>query len=209
LRRLLACLVVVALVSTGAALAGRGDPRKQLTRADQARAKAMLLRKSDLPAGFRAQTSSNESDLYCEALDESDLTLTGDAVSEFVQPPTAVFSQAQVYESLADANASWRRGTSSAGLRCLTTVLRAELEKSGVTEVRFGRLAFPRLAQRSVAYRLTGRVQGIPIFLDVVVMQQSRAHAAVYMTSPFGPFARSQQLRLARLVEGRMATVMR
>ena len=105
--------VVLGLLVPAAALAAKGDPRKQINAADQARAKTMLLRSSDLP-GFRAsRTGSNESHPYCGALDESDLTLTGEAESpSFSSAPVFVSSDSSVYESAGDASASWRRGPS-------------------------------------------------------------------------------------------------
>ena len=43
-------------------------------------AKAMLLRKADVGPGFKAsKPSDDEFDFYCEALDASDLVLTGEA----------------------------------------------------------------------------------------------------------------------------------
>jgi len=73
-KRLVVGSLVVTLVLSGAALAGRGDPEKKITRADQARAKAMLLRKADFAPGVKATPPSrDESDFYCEALDQSDL----------------------------------------------------------------------------------------------------------------------------------------
>jgi hypothetical protein len=46
--RIVTLRLAVVLVATGSALAARGDPQKRITPADQARAKAMLLRAADL-----------------------------------------------------------------------------------------------------------------------------------------------------------------
>ncbi len=79
----------------------------------------------------------------------------------------------------------------------------------GVRDITFQRLAFPRLAQRSDAYRLVGFVQGVPAFVDIVVLQQSRAHAALFMASVLQPVLKPEQVRLARILAGRMAKSMR
>jgi hypothetical protein len=209
--RLLA-VALLALLLTSTALAARGEPQRQIRAADQARAKAMLLKRTDLPPGFKvapADTSS-ESDPYCKALDESDLTLTGDADSEFRKPPFQVSSTANVYESVADANASWRRGTSAAGIRCLRRVFATELAKQGNVKLRsFKRIPFPRVAQRSVAFRIEVRSQGIPLYLDLPVLQHGRAHASLAFISGFAPVPKAEQVRLARLVAARAATAMR
>ena len=74
MRRVLVLALLLGLVVTGAALAGRGDPQKRIVPADQARAKAMLLRKSDSAVPYRVTRLPDTGDFYCKALDESDLT---------------------------------------------------------------------------------------------------------------------------------------
>lgn len=210
MRRLVGVLAVAALAGSVAALAGRGDPQERFTRADQARAKSMLLRQKDMPAGFRSLPASGpDSDFYCKALDESDLTLTGEAEGILTRGSVGIFTVAQVYVSLADTNASWRRGTSKAGEKCLGAALRRELLVSGVRDVVVRRFPFPRVAERSVAYRVVGLAQGVPAFFDFVVMQRSRAQVALFMTSALQPVLKPEQVRLARIVAGRMATAMR
>ena len=118
MRVVLAIVFVLALAVAGTALAARGDPQKQIRPADQARAKAMLLRPADFNPAFTARpsSSSGSGDFYCAALDESDLTLTGEARSHsFTATTEYVTSTAYVYVSRSDSNASWRRGTSAGG----------------------------------------------------------------------------------------------
>jgi len=213
---LVVTLLALALVAgAGEALATHGDPEKKLTPADNGRAKAMLLRKSDLGPDFKASKDNSEDpDLYCKALDESDLTLTGDAESpEFERTVVFVSSYAQVYGSVADANASWKRGTSAAGERCARDVLRREFAKDGITLVSMRRVAFPRVVERTVAYRvqLTAKAQGttVKLVMDVVVLMHSRAHAGLFFGSGFVPVPRAAELQLARVVASRMTTAMR
>jgi hypothetical protein len=209
--RLVAAALLLALLVSGTAFAARGDPQRQIRPADQARAKAMLLRKADLPRDFKASASSPGADFYCKALDESDLTLTGDANSpDFGKPPFfSVSSAAQVYESVADANASWRRGTSAAGLRCVRRVFAQELAKQGGTLRSFKRIAFPKVARRSVAFRIEARSQGVSVFFDFPVMQHTRAHVSLVLISALAPVPRAEQVRLARVLAGRTAKAMR
>jgi len=210
-QRLAVAFLVASLVVSGAALAARGDPEKKITPADQARARAMLLRKADLGPGFKATPASAEGDdFYCEALDESDLTLTGDAESpDFERELTFLSSLAQVYESVADASASWRRGTSAAGEKCVRDEFRKQFQKDGIRLIAFRRLAFPRLAQRTVAYRLAAASQGVRVYVDVVVLQQSRAQAALLLGSALTPLAKAEEVRLATGIADRMKTAMR
>jgi len=111
LRRLLACFLLLALVLvlSATALADRGDPKRKITKVDQARAQAMLLRKADFPLDFRASPPpADVDDFYCKALDESDLTLHGEAESsEFERGLQFVSSLAQVYATVANASTAW------------------------------------------------------------------------------------------------------
>jgi hypothetical protein len=214
-RRLLAASAVAVLaVATGTASAARGDPQKQLTPADNTRARTMFLKRSDLGPGFKSTPQSSlEPDVYCKALDESDLTLTGEAESPtFERGFVSVYSAADVYESRADATTSWRRGTSTAGERCSRDVLRREFAKEGIRLESYRRVPFPRVAERSAAYRveLSARQQGVTIraVTDFVVLMHARAQVALLFTG-LTPVPRAEQVRLARLTAERMAKAMR
>ncbi len=209
-RRLLALAGAAALVASSAALADRGDPQERFTAADQARARAMLLRLADIGPTFRATPPTQaDIDFYCRALDESDLTITGKAESpRFTGTNVFATSTAYIYESVADANASWRRGTSAAGQRCLRDGLRREL-RGTVGQLRsFTKVAFPRLGHRSVLYRARAIQQGLPIYLDLLAIQHGRAQAAVILGSGAIAPPRDIELALVRLVARRMAKAM-
>jgi hypothetical protein len=171
----------------------------------------MLIRAADLGPTFTASPpTASDSDSYCRALDESDLTITGKAESpRFTGGVTFVTSTTYVYESVADSNASWRRGTSAAGQQCLREGLRRELRGTSVQLRSFGKLAFPRLGRRSVVYRAIAVQQGARIYLDLLAIQQTRAQAAVILGSGLVPPPRSVELELGRILAGRMAKAMR
>lgn len=205
---------VLALVLTGSALADHLDPQERIRAADQARAKAMLLRQSDV-AGFQRQSSSgSDPHLTCSALDESELTVTGDA-----EAPTwglsvvFVTSSSTIYATRSDATTSWRRGTSGAGTRCLRQELGREFAKQGARVVSLRSMAFPALAQRSAAYRLTlaatSQGQTINAYVDFVVLLQDRAVAGLVLGSALVQPDRAAEIRLARVVAKRMAKAMR
>jgi hypothetical protein len=216
LRRLLLVVAVLALMTAGSAVADHLDPKKRITPADQARARAMLLKPADLPAGFRASPpGAGEPHVDCApSVGEADLTLTGDAEGlQFVRGPVSVNSASQVYESAADAAASWRRGTSAAGTKCLTDLLRREFAKAGIRLVSFRKIAFPRVSERTVAYRislsLTTPQGDVPVYADVVVLGRGRALAQVFVGAALAVPSRAEELRLVRLVAGRMSRAMR
>jgi len=218
-RRLLACiLLLVFLVASASALATHQEPQKRLTKADNTRARAMLIKLSDLPVGFRAQPSSGpDPHVDCPAsVSESDLTLTGESEGRQFTGVGAVFlvtSLSDIYESVGDAAASWRRGTSAAGTKCLTDLLRRGFAMQNIDLISFSKLDFPRVSERSIAYRVTlsaTTAQGtVPLFIDIVGLLRLRAQAFVFVGSALIPPQRPEELRLARLVAGRMATAMR
>lgn len=212
MRRLVACLLLLSLVAAGTAVADRGDPKRAITKADQARARAMLLRQSDFPPGFVGTPSGPDpAEDYCRAIDESDLTLTGEAESkEFERGLSFVASLAQVYASTAEANASWRRRTSAAGRKCAEAAFRRDAANNGGSVESFGTVPFPRLAQRSFALRLVvSAPTGGRFVADVVLLQQGRAQAALVLGSGLTPTPKAEELRYARVVAGRMALAMR
>ena len=210
--RAVAVLLLVGLVSAGVARAAGGDPQKRLTPADQARAKAMLLRRSDLPTGYRVARQSSLRDVYCAAVDDSDLVVTGEARSGFERTPVAVASASEIYRTLANANANaaWRRSTSPGGRTCLEQELRRELASLGVRRIHTAApFALPALAQRRYLFRIAGSAQGIPVAFDLVALQRGRAQAVLLFASALEPVAKAEQARLAGLVAARMKTALR
>lgn len=210
MRRALALALAVGLVTAGAAWADHQEPQKRLTRTDNARARAMVLRQADLP-GFSAQPASGE-DVHVScapSVSESDLTLTGEAEARvFTAGPAIVSSAAQVYASSADANASWRRSVSAAGVRCGAELVRRTFVRQGIRLASFRKIPFPRVAERTVAYRIRLSVEtgqgAVALYVDLVALQHSRAHASILLGVPFDPVDRAVELRLARLIAGRM-----
>ena len=208
--RIFSCALVVALVGAGSALADSDDPQRRISPADQARAKAMLLRAADVPGYTAVHSTPPAPDFDCPALDESDLTLTGQAASaSFQQGDTSAGSAAQVFESVADANASWRRRTSPAVERCARALVKRGLRDSGGKLVSHGQVAFPRLAERTVAARLVVVVAGRRIETVTVVFTHRRAQAFILLTAIGRPAPRAEVERLARAVAARMQTAMR
>jgi hypothetical protein len=212
MRSVLLALALVLLVATGTALAAHGDPQKRITPADQARARAMLLRPADFSVAYTTHPTSSGlgGDFYCAALDESDLTLTGQAQSpSFTATAEYVTSTASVYRTRAESNASWNRGTSKAGQECLREGLRGEFQGAASRLVSFRRIAFPQRGDRSVAFQGVATQQGIRVYLDVVAIQVSRSQTAVVYITALGPPPQGELRRLTGLVAKRAASAMR
>ena len=176
----------------------------------------MLIKRTDLPAGFQARpTSGADPHADCSSsVSESDLTVTGGSVGkQFALGVVFVASASQVYASVADASASWRRATSPASVKCATALLRREFSKQGIDLVSLRKIAFPRVSERTVAYRVrlsaTTEQGPVPLYVDIVALMRSRAQATVIVGSALVVPARVDELRYARLLAGRMARAMR
>jgi len=214
---LLACVPVLAfLVVSASALAAHQDPQKRLTKADNVRARALLVKRTDLPTGFGPQLSAGpDPHIGCSpSVSESDLTITGDAEGpQLALGVVFVSSAARIYESVADASASWRRSTSAAGTKCATQLLSREFAKQGVGLVSLRKISFPRVSERSAAYRVELSAmtsQGtVPVYVDIVALLRSRGQATVIVGSAVVPPQRAEELRLARIVARRMASTLR
>src|SRR5438046_2472717 len=71
----------------------------------------------------------------------------------------------------------------------------------------------PRVAQKAASYRIvrSGPTQAgtVDFVFDIVGLMDSRAQASIFIGSALRPQSRAEEVRLARLVSGRMAKVMR
>jgi hypothetical protein len=218
MRTLLVTLAVLALA--GSAVAADGQPRRALTKKDQARALSIVLKRSDLGEGFVAQKRTNDDSIpkgaRCGPLDESDLTVTGDADSPdfHLQNGSAfitVGSTAQVYRTLREANTSWNRGTSAQVATCLADIVRLSATAGrNVKVVSTSRRAFPDVTQKATAYRVVVSIavgsQRVPVYVDVVILQRGRIQSGLLFSSIGAPVGQAEQVALARVVARRLAS---
>jgi opacity protein-like surface antigen len=183
----LAVSLVGGLVLAGAAVAASPhDPQKRFTKADQAWARKLLVKRGDLAgAGWRSQVSSNDATCQSFNPDESDLVETGERESpEFNRNGSFVASMAAVFRSSAHAQSAWNREIKLQVLDCL-----AEGIKDGSTDqvqVRIAsrsRLAVPSVAPRTAGFRvkLAFDVQGVKFGSDVHLIALGRGRANVML----------------------------
>jgi hypothetical protein len=210
----LAAVALVALACAGVALASGGEPRKQHTAADVAKARAAVLKAADLGAGWRSKPAGSDSGTpRCKGFrpDESDLIETGSADSpEFDKGVRYVSSSAAVYKTAAQAQASWDRVVKPGLLDCLGSIFDKGATGSNVTVKTVGKraLAFPKLAPRSAAYRLnfTAKTQGLTLrgAVDLILLGKGRMDAVMISVS-FGTPPIAEERRLAGLIAGRFS----
>ena len=220
MRPVLLAAVAVALLVPSAAVAADGQPKKALTTAGQSTAKSVLLRRSDLGAGFAAVANNKDQHLpkgaRCSALDETDLTVTGDAASpDFRLAQGAVFvtvgSTAAVYRTLGEANTSWSRGTVKQTTTCLGDIVRLSAAPGQkITLVSAKKVPFPSVSPKTAAYRIVvnitvGGSQRVRAYVDAVILQHGRIQTGLLFTSIGQPVGDADRLALAKVVAARMA----
>lgn len=206
-----------ALVLVAGAHGSQGDPKRAITKADQAKARSVVLRAADLGTGFVARPSGPDElppGVRCGPLSESDLTISGDAQSpDFGLDRPGVLltigSTAQVYRTLRDANASWARALKPAAVTCLSDIVRKSATPGQRVEVVSAkRIAFPRLAERTTAFRIVARVRSgstwVKVYFDAILLQQGRIQAGVVFTSAVQPVGSTDQGALAGVVAARI-----
>ena len=150
--------MLAAAVAVPAALAAGGEPQHQFTKADQAKARKASLRLSDFAAGWTAKpdTSSSNASPKCKTYnpDQSDLVETGKYNSpdfshsngSFVSTTTGVF------KTVAMAKTGYARVATPQLPKCFGELLGKQAK---TTVYAAGPLTFPKVGERSNAYRLS------------------------------------------------------
>jgi hypothetical protein len=189
------------------------DPREAFTVADQAWAKRIALRRSDLPAGWRGtpSTSSGE-DPRCPTFDPdmSDLTLTGNAESpDFERGTSFLASETDVFRTAEQTETSFRRGAKPQLIRCYDDFIRKELGAQAEVRLVSGKVvAAPPVGERRFAVRLlweiTANSRSIRSHLDVIGWDRGRASTVVVYTTLGVAPDRALERRIAQRVDARM-----
>jgi hypothetical protein len=215
-------LVVVAAVAALAAsgAAGAGSPDREqihITKAGQAAAAAVVLRRSDLgtsTAGWTggAKKPTLQSSFPCSYHPkQSDLVLNGDAETSWNDGVgLEVNSEAQVLKTPKMVSLDWQRGVVDPRVMpCLQASLTKGLPH-GEHLVSFKRMAFPSVATYTRAYRalvdVTSGGQTLRALADVILIGRGRTEVTLTTSTlaALAPTVRLTELRLARLLASRI-----
>ncbi len=219
MNRILGALLALCIAVPAVALAADTDPKKKFNAADQAKARSMLLKRADLAAGWKKVPAAPESDLVCPGFnpDESDLTLTGEGESDFEHPQAVLFvgSGSEVFATKDDAVKSWTRSDKPATARCLGYFFKqGQTNKS--TKVRIvsaGRMAFPKLAPRTAAFKIVARLTitnagetaTIPVTLHLLAFGQGRGDTSMVSIARGTGVPMTELRALGKLLAARLA----
>jgi hypothetical protein len=210
--------VLVALAVTPVAWGADGEPQKALTSKGNATARSVVLKRGDLSTAFTLRTRPDEDlpkGVRCGALDESDLTITGEAQSpdfQLSQPGlfVTIGSTTNVYRSLGEAGKSWKRGTSARTTTCLADIVRLSAPPGQrVSIVSAKRLTFPKVLPMTSAFRVVATLtiggNRVRAYVDAIILQHGRIQSGVVFTSLGRPVGQGDELGLTALVADRMA----
>ena len=206
---------MVALVAAGAVLAANPTKEKiKLTAAGKAQARAEVVRRKDLGAGWsggfkKPDLSSSFSDCSYRPK-QSDLVLIGVAETTWQKQVLVVDSEAQVLRTAAMVRLDWRRTVTAPQVQpCLKREFAKSFGSSGKL-VSFRRVRFPRLATYTRAYRVVADVKtalgNVPLEVDFVVFGAGRNELNLGLTGPVSAkaYLRRNELRLARVLVKRV-----
>jgi hypothetical protein len=179
-------LAVLMLVVIQAAYAAESYPIKY-TAADQAAAKAITLKQSDLGAGWKGGQAKPELSNNTCPTKRSDLVVTGAAESKFQSSGVLVSSQGLVLRTPAMVRTDWQRTVGSPAFWACGRREMATLE--GAKLVSLKKVAFPKLAQYSARYRLVydfGKAgKSALVLMDMIVVGEGRSEISLFVSAPY------------------------
>jgi hypothetical protein len=210
------CALVLA---TAAAASTSGDGKQQirLTSADNAAARAVALRRSDLGgvAGWSGGTKKpdlSSSGPRCANFHPkySDLVLTGVAETEFQNSGVYLDDEVQMLRTAPMVKLDWQRSVLAPGLLpCLRTYLaRSAPANAKVRGIQ--KLSFPRVAPYTAAFRLvldvTAGGNTASMLIDLVLVGRGRTEVTLTTVAPYEARApiTAAEARLARVVVSRI-----
>jgi len=213
----LAIVALVALITAGlASAASPREPKKVILPAVQAKAKAINVQASDLPKalGFKAKPGSPDTGTpRCSYYnpDQSDLTENGDAKSPEFTLPSASFisSSASIFKTAGQGRTAYTRVVQPKLPACLGEIFRKGAAPTKVTIVSAKEISFPKLAERSNAYRIQASFkpgsQRIPVYLDIVVMNRGKVDVVIFFAGIGNFFNSGFEHQIATAVAARTA----
>jgi hypothetical protein len=181
----------VLVVVAGATAGSPGKQKIELNAADQAAARAVVLRRSDLGAGWTGGRTKPDltSTVSCPSYHPkvSDLVVTGAASSEFHRTGLAFANEVELFRTAAMVDRDWRRSIVPAAGPCLRQTLTKGLG-GRATVVSFGRIAFPRVTAHTAAFRgiveVSALGQTVRVLLDIVFVGKGRTEISLDATAP-------------------------
>jgi hypothetical protein len=208
-------VLVVSLALAASALAAERTPFKA-NPADQAAAKAGVLQRGDLGAGWSggATTPDFSTDTGCTDWQpkQSDLLVTGAAASEYRTSGLQISSQVNVLETARMVRLDWQRTVVAARtLGCLRAGVAKAITDPQTKLVSVSKVPFPRVTAQTTAFRVlidvTHNGSTVRVLSDLVAVGRGRSELTLTTTSAYAARAavKAAEVRLARTLAARLA----
>ena len=214
---LLLAIAVVAVTAAAAVSAGDGKEQIKLNPADQAAARAVLVRRSDLGSSAW-QGGRVKPDLSAGPTcpnyhpKRSDLVITGAAKAAFRRSALEFDSAAEVLKTRRMVALDWRRSVLAPGaVSCLRQTMSNGLG-SGAKVVSFRKLPFPHLSTYTAFFRgvivVDAQGQTARVLADIVLVGRRRTEITLSVAGPAGAknAISAAERRLARVLISRART---
>jgi hypothetical protein len=207
---------VVALVVVSAVLAA--DPTKEKiarTRAGNAEAAALVLKKRDLPAGWSGGSAKPDlsSDLGCSNYEpkQSDLVLIGAAETRWTHVTSSLDSQTQVLRTPKMAKLDWKRTVADPRvLPCLRQAFAKQAKPAGEKLLSLRFIPVPHFGTHTKEYRLkmalVSQIPAVRVTVDALVFGAGRDELSLIASGLASHEAsfHKLQLQLARRLAKRL-----
>jgi hypothetical protein len=181
-RGLIGALSVVAALLVAAVAYAGGHEQLKYNAADQAAARAATLKRADLRGATGWTGGATKPDISAPPscpnyqVDLSKYVLTGAASTKWSAGTRQIDSQTEFLQTAPMVAAEWRLQITKPGaVACLRTVLAQSFTSAGGSLVSFKKVAFPKLAPYTAAFRLVGVVQNLRAVVEVVLVGKGRA----------------------------------
>lgn len=205
---------LVALVAAGVVPAGSpGKEKIALTAAGKAQARAEVVRRADVGAGwsggFKKPNLSSTFPACSYRPKQSDLVLIGAAETTWQKQVLVIDTEAQVLRTAAMVRLDWRRTVTAPQVQpCLRRGFAKSLG-AGTRLVSFRRVGFLHVATYTRAYRVVADLKTalgkVRLEIDLVVFGAGRNELDLAVTGPASTktYLRKTELRLARVLAAR------
>jgi hypothetical protein len=207
--------VAVALLPQ-AAFGTSGDPQKRLIAADTSRASDVLLKRADLGAGGWKSGGSGGTPAACGIVrplqpNESDLVETGAATGWLFTTKSyeALTQTVGVFATARQANTAWVRTVNKKLVICMEQqVENTSSMGAPVSVTDWTALKLPHLVEHVAGFRVTATAKAggktTNVYFDLILLGHSRTMTKIAFSSLRRPFSTGYEVRLARLVAGRL-----
>jgi hypothetical protein len=183
---------LVALVTAAVVAAGDGKEQIRFNPADQAAARAVVIRRSDLGSTgwqggpVKPDLSGPSCPNYHPKL--SDLVITGAAEADFRRSGFAFGSAGEVLKTRRMVALDWQRSVLARGaVSCLRTTMSKGLGTTAKV-ISFAKLPFPRLATYVALFRAVVGVQAqgrtVRVLADIVLVGRGRTELTLSVVGP-------------------------